>query len=97
MSSAPVLVAFVLYLGGAVALFRAATARGRLQGIAALALGGLALSTTAGPDRGTAVVVAAVGGVTLTGLLLVARAMEHTSQREDGTDLRIDVDPLRWR
>lgn len=92
-----VLLSAVLYLGGAFALFREAAARGRLQSIAALALGGLTLTAAAGPTRGPALLAAAVGGLTLTGLLLVARAMERTSQREHGADLRIDVDPLRWR
>jgi len=97
MTSAPVVIAAVLYLGGAVVLFRTVTARHRLQGIAALALGGVLLTATAGPSRGPALVATAMGALTLAGLLLVARAMERTERGDDGPDLRIDVDPLRWR
>jgi hypothetical protein len=92
-----VLLAGSLYLGGVYEVFRTRVASGRLRGVAAMALGGLFLTAAVGPSRGAPLVVAAVSGLTLAGLLLVARAMELTASREDGSELRLDVDPLRWR
>lgn len=88
--------AAVPFLGGGIALFTRRDAPARLAGLAGLAVGGLLLLAVAAPGGVAVVVAVALSAGTLAGLLLVARAMERTASREDGTDLRIDVDPLRW-
>ena len=96
MTSALHWFAAAFLVGGGVALFRARRRRHRLEGLTALALGGLLLTLLSGPDRASAAVVAAVSGLTLAGLLGVAAAMERRGRRENGTDLPLDRDPLRW-
>lgn len=97
MSHALLMIAAALYLGGTFLVFRSQRRRGRLPGLTLLAGGGLLLLLLAGPAPGSAVPVAAISGLTLIGLLAVATALERTAHREDGSDLRLDTDPLRWR
>lgn len=96
MSSALHWFAAAFLVGGGVALFRCRRRRHRLEGLAAMALGGLLLTLLSGPDRASAAVVATLSGLTLAGLLVVAAAMERTARRDAGTDLTLDRDPLRW-
>lgn len=83
-------------VGGGVTLFRARRRRYRLEGLAALAFGGLLLTLLSGPDQAGVIVVVGLSALTLAGLLAVAGAMERAARRENGKDLTLDRDPLRW-
>lgn len=91
------IIAAVLAVAGATAVFRAARPGARLRGLAALALGGVLLVGLAAPDATTALVTATISATTLAGLLAVAGMLERRATRDGGDELDLSVDPLRWR
>lgn len=97
MSAVVVTLAAGLYVMGALEVFRGRRSARRLRGLALLAAGGLVLTLWSGPAIGPALVIALVSALTLAGLLVFARALERWGRGEQGCDLDLDQDPLRWR
>lgn len=96
MAATTGVMAAVLLLGGAIGVFRSSRQRGRLLGLAGVALAGVTVTLVAAPDPTSAVTVGALSAVTLTGLLVVARILEASARRRHGQELDLQRDPLRW-
>ncbi len=96
MATATGAIAAALLLGGAFGVFRSSRRRGRLLGLAGVALAGVTVTLVAAPDLTSAVTLGAVSAATLTGLLAVARVLEAAGRRQHGQELDLQRDPLRW-
>lgn len=96
MTTLGVAIAGVLLVAGAGSVFLSPGRRGRLLGLAAVALGGLLVTFVSAPDRSIAVSVTAISAATLAGLLTIAHLLERAGRRDGSRDLDLEQDPRRW-
>lgn len=96
MAATSAVIAGALLASGAAGIFRSPRRRGRLRGLAAVALGGLLLTFTSAPDGGAAMIATTIGAATLVGLLAVAWLLERAAEPAGHRDLDLQQDPLRW-